>query len=69
MRDEVFSKNMFCNLAPARAIISVWATDHNAKHPHLSLKYRGRTKYARALANANARPASHDESSARRAIV
>lgn len=69
MRDELLNETMFGNLALARVVITAWATDYNTERPHSALGYKTPADYARTLANAIARPAARDESSARRAIA
>ena len=37
MRDELRNENMFRNLAHARIVIAVWATDYNTERPQSAL--------------------------------
>ena len=69
MRDELLNETMFRNLAHARIVITAWATDYNIERPHSALDYQTPAEYARTLTTAIARPATRNESSARRAIA
>jgi putative transposase len=69
MRDELLNETMFRNLAHARVVIAAWAVDYNTERPHSALDYQTPAYYARNLTTAIARPATRDESSARRAIA
>ena len=69
MREELLNETMFRNLAHARVVITAWATDYNTERPHSALDYQTPADYARTLTTAIARPATRDESSARRAIA
>ena len=69
MRDELLNETMFRNLAHARVVIAVWATDYNTERPYSALDHQTPADYARTLTTAIARPATRDESSARRAIA
>ncbi len=69
MRDELLNETMFRNLAHARVVIAAWGADYNTERPHSALDYQTPADYARNLTTAIARPATRDESSARRAIA
>ncbi len=69
MRDELLNETMFRNLAYARVVIAAWAADYNTERPHSALDYQTPADYARALTTAIARPATRNDSSARRAIA
>jgi len=69
MRDEFLNETAFRSLAHARDLIAAWLDEYNTKRPHSALGYETPADYARALTTAIARPATRDESSARRAIV
>jgi len=69
MREELLNETMFRNLAHARVVITAWATDYNTERPHSALDSQTPADYARTLTTAIARPATRDESSARRTIA
>lgn len=69
MRDELLNETMFCNLAHARVVVAAWAAENNTERLHSALDYQSPADYARTLTIAIARPATRDESSARRAIA
>jgi transposase InsO family protein len=69
MRDEFLNETLFRNLAHARDLIAAWVTDYNTERPHSALGYQTPAGFALHLTTAIARPAAHDENSARRAIA
>ncbi len=69
MRDELLNETMFCNLAHARVVVAAWAAENSTERLHSALDYQSPADYARTLTTAIARPATRDESSARRAIA
>ena len=69
MRDEFPNETLFRNLADARDLIAAWVTDYNTERPHSALGYQTPAGFALHLTTAIARPAPHDERSARRAIA
>src|SRR5690606_10221636 len=69
MRDEFLNETLFRNIAHARDLIAGWVTDYNTERPHSALGYQTPVGFAANLNPAIARPATRDESSARRAIA
>lgn len=69
MRDEFLKETLFRNLAHAPQLTAAWVTDYNSAQPHSALGYQTPAGFALHLNTAIARPAAHDESSARRAIA
>src|SRR6056297_240662 len=69
MRDEFLNETLFGNLAQARDLIAAWVADYNTAWPHSALGYQTPAGFALQLADAIARPAARDESSACRAIA
>jgi transposase InsO family protein len=69
MRDEFLNETLFHNLAYARDQIAAWVADYNTARPHSALGYQTPAGFALHLTDAIARPATRDESSARRAIA
>ena len=69
MRDEFLNDTLFRNLVQTRDLIAAWGTDYNTERLHSALGYQTPADYARTLTTAIARPATRDESSARRAIA
>jgi transposase InsO family protein len=69
MRDECLNQTQFRNLAHARDLIAAWGTDYTTEGPYSALGYQTLKGFARHLTTASPRPATRDESSARRAIA
>ena len=69
MRDEFLNETLLRNLVHARDPIAAWVADCNTARPHSALGYQTPAGFALQLADAIARPATRDESSARRAIA
>ena len=66
---QFLNEILFRNLAHARDLIADWMTYYNTARPHSALGYQTPAGFALHLANAIARPATRDESSACRAIA
>lgn len=66
---QTLPETLFRNLAHARDLIAAWVTDYNTERPHSALGYQTPAGFALHLTTAIARPAAHNESSARRAIA
>jgi hypothetical protein len=69
MRDEFLNETLFRNLTYARDLTVAWVNDYNTARPHSALGYQTPAGFALHLTTAIARPAAHDEGSARRAIA
>jgi len=68
MRDELLNETLFTDLAHVRHTIQAWVADYNTVRPHSALGYKTPQTYAAQL-TATDRPATHDESSARRSVA